>query len=465
MNRFLVLFLLVAQLSWSQEFVGELKKFQGQELAFRHSASYGNFPNYQWTDQNGQSIDLYQELNKNKTIILSFFSVWNSSCVDKIFVLNHLHETYGALDKAKIISVESNTLQSLSNMGLNNGEEIPVNWGIKHSFVNLDGLDAFLSNNVTSTPSYIVISPDKSYTIISGIQSFTFTLTELNKAFLSSQNLPVLHDLDILQFVYYRCGDEYTFVGYIQNTGTNSINDFTIDINDAKGVSLYNHSSTTPINPNDLIEFTITLPISQFDSLPHLLELSTTAPYENILNNNRSLNKIDYIVNKKITIEIQTDKYPEETAWALFDQTDEKFLAIHGIDTSKNKITGIGQGNHLNQFTLDINHCYNFLILDKNKDGICCTNGNGYVKITETETGTVIRRFGIFDEAYRVNFQASDGYLSHEEIELNKAKTVLYTNYKNLLGQDISYPTKNSFYFEIKTYEDNSQSISKKWMK
>mmetsp|Transcript_19159 Transcript_19159/g.22852 ORF Transcript_19159/g.22852 Transcript_19159/m.22852 type:complete len:220 (+) Transcript_19159:3-662(+) len=79
----------------------------------------------------------------------------------------------------------------------------------------------------------------------------------------------------------------------------------------------------------------------------------------------------------RFTLELQTDNRGKDTSW---------FLKMQKKNRKYKKLTG-GKGYTNNKmFTKEIcikkRKCYEFRIKDKTKDGLCCSNGEGYYTIT-----------------------------------------------------------------------------------
>jgi len=79
-----------------------------------------------------------------------------------------------------------------------------------------------------------------------------------------------------------------------------------------------------------------------------------------------------------VTVKIKTDNKPEETTWAI---TDPNGIAIASGGPYAN--SGI---IYTQEVPLDFGTCYKFTIYDAGGDGLCCSNGAGYYKISSGST-------------------------------------------------------------------------------
>jgi hypothetical protein len=77
---------------------------------------------------------------------------------------------------------------------------------------------------------------------------------------------------------------------------------------------------------------------------------------------------------KEYKIELKTDNFPYESSWEIRRGGKTIF-----------KKENLNLPNHLysDTISLDSNFCHTFLIFDKNSNGICCQNGEGYFRVYE----------------------------------------------------------------------------------
>ena len=98
------------------------------------------------------------------------------------------------------------------------------------------------------------------------------------------------------------------------------------------------------------------------------------------------------------TLELQFDNFPGETAWTLIDSTTNQIVES-GF--------GYSEPNALlrTSFCLPDNACYRFTIIDTQSDGICCSFGDGYYQITDSD-GMIVAMGGDFGSSEETAFCA-----------------------------------------------------------
>merc|ERR1711935_837923 len=85
------------------------------------------------------------------------------------------------------------------------------------------------------------------------------------------------------------------------------------------------------------------------------------------------------------TIEVKTDKYPDDTSWNIV----ETIGLGRGFGNSSPKAYTLPEHVYSHEVCLPYNGEYKFTILDVFGDGLCCTQGNGFYRILDS-TGTVV---------------------------------------------------------------------------
>jgi hypothetical protein len=430
-----------------------------------HCVSQQTFPNYNFTDQYGGNINLYDYLNSGKTVILNFVSNWNNESMERIHVLNHLYSTYEEINqKAKIITLEMSSHSALNSAGVSVAQ-IPGQWGINHSFVNIDGLDNFLTGYVTSAPTYIVIAPNKSFETLSLMSSNKRTLSKLNQAFLTSQGQAKDYDLDILDFRFYTCADDYIFKGYIQNTGENPIASYYLILEDLQNNPLDSQLINIPLSMDGIIEFIYTIPQSSLAQVPVNLRLKANVPNENTWNNLRSSYSTSFTFSSTIKLELQPDNYPQETGWFLYNKTTDQIEYSQGYNFADSTIIGVSGSYQEQYFNLNDENCYRFIIFDKYNDGICCANGVGFFKLYDTVSNQVIIQGGNFLSFRVIDFEVNNGQVSVSEIEEDVLDIPIKTVYYNTLGQQIIEPIRNQLTIKKTFYANGKQKNEKIYLK
>lgn len=81
---------------------------------------------------------------------------------------------------------------------------------------------------------------------------------------------------------------------------------------------------------------------------------------------------------RSIKIKIRTDNSPEETTWEIKNSSEE-VIASGGPYTEANVIIDT-------EVIVDEDDCYEFFIYDSGGNGLCCTNGTGFYKLSSGST-------------------------------------------------------------------------------
>lgn len=429
------------------------------------SISYNSstFPNYQFTDIQGGSLDIYSELNQGKTVVLTFMNYFTAMCQNEVKYLNHIRDVYEVQeDMIRIWALETTSLGMLSSAGVNLNT-LYQDWGLTYPLVNLDGLDTYLSNLVTSVPTYIVIAPDQTYTVISSISYDEDVLSYLNQHILSANNLSNNYDLDLYNVEHDYCNGNLNLYLNIQNTGTLAHSGFTVVLSDDSGAVIDQFAITNTLNPKARIELSLLYGANQINEPEFDVEIVSGYVDENYRNNKSEVQLVQSSNSSgnNIQLQLQTDNYPEETAWHLRDNTNGVFIDSAGFGTN-GTIVGLSQGLHTYNFTLEDDHCYTLHIYDAYGDGICCTNGNGYFKIYDSSTWALLDEGGNFQLSDKAHFRILAPVVSLEEhVADNQAKEILSVDYYDMLGRSYSEPQRNMVMLKRTVYSDYSTKSEK----
>ncbi len=111
-------------------------------------------PNFTISDTNGNSYDLYDELENNKTIVLDFFALQCGSCQTGIAYAENIFQTYGSNTLVFAIETSGGDNFEIQDFIQSNGGTFPG-----FSFNDNDTLNSFFE--ITYTPQYFVICSDK----------------------------------------------------------------------------------------------------------------------------------------------------------------------------------------------------------------------------------------------------------------------------------------------------------------
>lgn len=95
----------------------------------------------------------------------------------------------------------------------------------------------------------------------------------------------------------------------------------------------------------------------------------------------------------KVQLELTFDSYPEETAWAIYDDKNT-MVQSGGFDVEYDDLI---KKNITEGMCLDDSQCYKFELYDAYYDGICCSYGNGGYNILVNDIFVVQEEKGRFE--------------------------------------------------------------------
>jgi thiol-disulfide isomerase/thioredoxin len=185
------------------------------------------------------------------------------------------------------------------------------------------------------------------------------------------------------------CGSEMAPTVVIGNSGNASLTSLQIDYS-INGGETATYQWTGNLNP--LALESVVLPAINFiPQATNTINVSVTMPNgeedENPGNNAGSAQFAPPVsTTLTINLEFKTDNYGSETSWELLDNAGAILFSGsgYGNNTVYNEVFEIEEGT-----------CYAFVIYDQYGDGMCCSYGNGYYKLTDSE-GTIIKEGGEF---------------------------------------------------------------------
>ena len=170
-------------------------------------------PDFTLTDTQGNTWNLFEQLNAGKTVVLDFFSTTCGSCISSVPYVNQLWIDYGSGNGSVLVwAIETNNADNAQI------DTFMVNYGGQYTVFSTQDNDSVLSlYEVTYTPKYFVICPDKM------LQSSTFNelLDKIGVCQALNRNKENVANTDVIVF---------------PNPGTDNIN-FEFRLSSAKRIS------------------------------------------------------------------------------------------------------------------------------------------------------------------------------------------------------------------------------------
>lgn len=193
---------------------------------------------------------------------------------------------------------------------------------------------------------------------------------------------------------YFCAGDSIVPQIILRNEGQNTITSATIvyDINGGTATT-YNWSGSLSV----FQQTTINLPAFVLPAGSYAFQCTISningSDDQNMANNSKSTN-FQVISGSKVIIELKTDNFPSETSYLLKNAAGDTLLYQNSF-ASANTV-------YAKEICLE-QACYTLTIYDTYGDGICCTQGNGYLKVL-SESGAVIAQAPNFTNSNTISF-------------------------------------------------------------
>lgn len=409
-----------------------------------------NAPNLELIDLDGVTHNLYDYLDEGKSVLLDFFIVNCIPCEEGAGYQDALYENYGpeGTDQLQIISLE---VYNNSNSIV---QETTTNWGITNPVVNIDAIPEAYIPFVPFYPTYIMVCPNRSMTIISDFDH-PHTILEWEIAMNNCNYGLSYTDVTILEPEIIHCQD-YVFANLnIGNVGSNYVNNIDIEVY----VDSTFHSS---------IEWNHFLPSSSTtnESFNPIIFQSFDIDGDEInfmINVNNDINAVNDVVNhqlediitlnKDIKIEIQNDYYPEDLYWSLTNSSGEVIASDYGTNYAEEELIVI-------ELTLDASKCYTFMIEDEYGDGMCCAYGNGYYQIT-AGVDTLVYNNSFLTNNYLHAFYIDSVEIIGIEESFDLNNKITHTEFFNISGQKVNSPKQAGIFIQKDWYENGYSTFEK----
>ena len=236
------------------------------------------------------------------------------------------------------------------------------------------------------------------------------------------------------------CGETASPVVIIQNSGYDTMNNFSINYSINNGAT-YSHNWSGSLA--SLQTATIELPAINYNPLESNSIVINVSDDDNNDNNTNTFyfNQSEVFQTNSITLELITDNYANETTWQLTNSNGTIIAQNGPLSNATTYSTNI---------EIPISEeCYTFTINDSYGDGICCGYGTGSYTI-EDDNGNIVSSGGEFSSTESSTFRVGESLnlnsYSNENIKLypnpsnglyiikNNSSSGYYSIY-NLMGQ------------------------------
>ncbi len=353
-------------------------------------------PDWTMTDINGDEHTLYDYLDNGYTVILDFSATWCGPCwgYHQSGALEELYMNHGpagmanvsatTTDDVMVFMIEgdgSTTAEDLAGTGSNTqGDWIT---GTPYSIIDDDAITELYA--IGYWPTIYTICPSREITESGQIGTSAHYDIANGCGFAQFDSDMRLISLESQTSI---CGTDYTPAVKVQNLSTTTTYTSATIKTMQGGTELSSFDWTGSLATYDID--VIDLPtISSFDvNLPLSFELIA----ENDMdadNNSVEASLTSAITSFNVDVEILTDSYGAETSWSINDASG---AAVASGD-------GYGDNTVYNEtVSLPSIGCFTFTINDSYGDGICCSYGEGYYKLTDDQ-GNVLMQGGEFSDS------------------------------------------------------------------
>jgi hypothetical protein len=433
--------------------------------------------NFNLTDINGNTQNLFAILDAGKMVVIDVSATWCGPCwgYHNTGALNTFYAAHGpaGTNDAMVLFVEgdpSTNSADLNGTGANTqgdwvtGENFPIIDLTTGASFTASGLE------IPYFPVMYVICPNRTV-IHSGVAGAIGTVALLN-SYVGTCPAPASAPADVAALGYkgslVHCEGSYTPMVQIQNNGTAPLAAAAITV--TQGGTVVSTGTYTGSLATYGVATVNCTPIAAFTGGALTVTVTTTG--DALATNNAVTANIAtalIAVSQYATVNITTDRYASETTWKIKNSTGTVVsqggpwtdLAANG-QTVRTPVS----------VALSPSQCYTFEITDSYGDGICCTYGNGAYSVTDAASNTLVSggEFGDMEasvfktgvlglnemelmavnvypnpaaDVVNVSFEANNQDVAVALIDI-QGRTIATKNLSNLSGtQVVSFSTEN----------------------
>ena len=354
--------------------------------------------NFNLTDINGNTQNLFAMLDAGKMVVIDVSATWCGPCWNyhNTGALNQFYVAHGpaGANDAVVLFVEGDPSTPTTGLsgGANGASASQGDWITGETFpiIDLATSASFTASGleIPYFPVMYVICPNRTV-IQSGVAGGIGTLSLLN-SYVGTCPAPASNPTDVAALSYkgslVHCEGAYTPKVQIQNNGTATLAAAAITVT-LGGTVVSTGTYTGSLATYGVATVNCT-PIAAFTGGTLTVTVTTTGDAL-VANNAVTANIATALiaVSQYATVNITTDAYGTETTWKLKNSTGT-VVSQGGPWTD---LTAAGQTVQTPvSVALSPSQCYTFEIYDSFGDGICCNYGNGAYSVTDAASNTLV---------------------------------------------------------------------------
>ncbi len=383
-------------------------------------------PDFTTTDLNGNTFNLYEQLDAGKTVIVDVFAVWCGPCwsYHQTHALEDIYCRFGEDEDVVVIGIEGDSSTPAST--ISGGGSSIGDWTDGVSYHVADDASVASLLEISYYPTVYKICPtDKTIYEVGAMAAAAATAQIFDT---SCKTANVANDVQNIDC--HSAAPSCQLKTEIINRGANTANNVVVTALDAQG----NELASTTID--EVASFEVVDVIVGSDSFDQDEDVTFTVSYpeDEVASNNsvvRTIQPVPSVTDNYLTFELITDDYGPETYWEFRNGNGEVLASGGNEDVGPNgggigEIAG-GPGAYGNGETIVVDivapmsDCYELLVVDAFGDGICCSYGNGSYKLSDSQ-GNVIFSGGSFAAYQSENFLADVGVSTNEAPVANSMK-------------------------------------------
>ena len=368
----------------------------------------------------GNSINLYDELDAGRSVIIHVFAAWSPLSWDyhNQGVLQAVYETYGpsGTNTMSVLMIEgetANQTQQILGIGTTGLLFSAGDWTAGITYPVIDDSNAANILEVSYYPTVYLICPDRRVLEIGSIG-----VDEIVAIMDQESCTPALinHDANLVAInkITGNCATpDYVIQAIIQNRGIQPLTSATITADD-----LLNYDWTGNLATYAFDTITIgnlNLPLG--DTLDFVLESA-----DDEISSNDSIEKFvgTIAASTHIRIQVRTDNWPAETSWVIRDENDIVVAESESYSTMNNQAI-------TDDVYVQSTGCFTFTLMDSGNDGL---NGSqwggsdGYCKVYGVDSNNeLIRYIYNYDGSYDLSEETSE-FLVNEVVGIQEITNV-----------------------------------------